>query len=66
MYLHIICVVSVKCKLDIIASKSVSDPNLINGFLKTLRKFSIPCPSPVLMYNLTFWLCSVFLNYVEK
>lgn len=64
MYLHIIWVVFVKCELDItIVNKSVSDPNLINGFLKTYTNyFSFHAPVQCFMYSLTFWLHS----YVEK
>lgn len=63
MCLHIIWVVLVKCRLDIIiANKSVSDPKLINGFLKTYTNyFSFHAPVQCFMYSLTFWLCSAFL-----
>lgn len=49
MDLHIVRVMFVKCKLDVgIANKSLSDPNTISRFLKTLCKlFLILCPSPV-------------------
>lgn len=63
-----------KYRLDILVAKkkkkkkSVSDPNLSNDIFKTLSKLFPTFHATVqcFMYYLTFWLCSVFLNYVEK